>query len=179
MKRILLFTFCIHVIAAGAGELQRLYFAQPQTNEVTISDLIGPPKGPSTNHGISEIGIERTPCFGTCPVYTCIIRSNGTVRYVGVAHVERLGTWETKIDPYQYHRVANFILTSRYLEMKDTYLCGVTDADTVYTMIVRAGRRKIFSNYASSGPDSIWVLQHLIDSLVAGSKWRQVSSATK
>src|SRR6187200_1158641 len=45
----------------------------------------------SEDHGITEIGLERTACFGKCPIYSVVIKSDGSVQYTGEKFVERLG----------------------------------------------------------------------------------------
>ena len=157
---------------AGAGEIADQYWREHKTNYVTTHEPFSGPTMPATTNGISEIGIERTPCFGSCPAYVCIIRNDGTVRYHGEAHVDRIGDWETTIAPYEFHQLANFIAESGDLQMQDTFTSSVTDGETVYTTFVMRGRRKVFSNYASSGPPKLWALQRLIDGLSAGATWR-------
>lgn len=166
--------FALAMFPTFGGEIADIFAKMPRTNNISSADLLRGPQGPSLTHGISEIGIEREPCFGTCPVYSLIVQSDGSVRYHGVAHVERIGRWEGKIDPYRFHRVADFILQSDYLKMPEHHTSGVTCGDTVLTLIRRNGRYKIFSNYASSGPSKLWALQEIIDGLMAKCEWRKV-----
>jgi len=159
-----------------AGEIEKDYWQQQTTNSVGTGTPFSGPKLPSTTHGVTEIGIERTACFGSCPVYVCLIRSDAVVRYHGGAHVDRIGDWETKIDPYKFHNLANFIAESGYSQMQDTFATSVTDGDTVYTTFLLKGRRKVFRNYASSGPPKLWALQQLIDGLLVGAIWNPSAS---
>lgn len=161
------------------GQIADYYWQQSRTNDLASSGAFSPPKPAATTHGITEIGIERAPCFGACPVYCCIIRSDGTVRYRGEAHVERKGAWEASIDPYRFRQLADFIAESGYVEMPDTFASNVTDGGTVFTTYVINGRRKVFSNYAGSGPSKLWALQELIDGLTTGASWRQVATPTE
>ena len=115
-----------------AGEIEKVYWQQQTTNSGKGSIPFSGPKLPSTSHGITEIGIERTACFGSCPVYVCIISRDGKVRYHGEAHVDKMGDWETKVDPYKFHQLANFIVESGYWQMEDTFATSVTDGDTLY-----------------------------------------------
>jgi len=157
-----------------AGEIENFYWTQPATNHKGGGEPFSGPKRVPQTHGISELGIERTPCFGSCPVYTCTIRSNGVATYDGVAHVDKIGRWEANIDAFHFHHLANFILETGYSQMDDTFTSSVTDGDTVYTTFVLNGRRKVFRNYASSDPSKLWVFQRLIDDLAAGAKWKRV-----
>ena len=125
----------------------------------------------STNHGITEIGIERSGCFGTCPIYTFIIKSDGTFRYKGIEYVERKGEFVGTIPVWYFHRLAQFIRDSGYMELEDTYTRMVTDNPTTYTMVVMNGKRKTISNYANAGPTKLWAIEQLIDDLMAKAKW--------
>jgi hypothetical protein len=162
-----------------AGEIADRYWQEHKTNGLATSETFSPPKPPSTTHGITEIGIERTPCLGVCPVYGFTVRSDGTVRYHGEAHVDRLGDWETTIGAYEFHNLANFIAESGYWQMENTFASNVTDGDAVYTTFVMSGRRKVFRNYASSGPPKLWALQQLIDGLLAGATWHPANVASQ
>lgn len=50
--------------------------------------------------GEVEIVLERTWCFGWCPIYTLTIGGDGKVRYEGRKLVVREGTVEDEIDPH-------------------------------------------------------------------------------
>jgi len=57
------------------------------------------------------------------------------------------------------------------VDLKDTYMRGITDSSTTYTMIVMNGKQKIISDYARSGPTKLWAIEELIDHLLVGAKW--------
>ena len=125
----------------------------------------------STNHGITEIGIERTGCYGICPSYTFIVKSDGTFRYKGFDHVERKGEFSGTISAGYFHQLAQFIRDSSYLQLEDGYTGVETDHPTTYTMVVMNGKRKTVSNYATAGPTKLWAIEQLIDDLMAKAKW--------
>ena len=125
----------------------------------------------STNHGITAIGIERTGCFGTCPSYTFIIKSDGTFRYRGFNFVERKGEFSGVVPDWDFHPLAQFIRDSGYMDLENSYDRTVTDNPTTYTMVVMNGKRKTVSNYANSGPTKLWAIEQLIDALMANAKW--------
>jgi hypothetical protein len=51
--------------------------------------LLAPPVADGAE--ITEISLERTPCYGSCPVDQVILRSGGTARYMGTRFVPRTG----------------------------------------------------------------------------------------
>jgi hypothetical protein len=177
MKTMALVTLLAMLPSARAGEIEAHYWEQQKTNQAATSPaIVSPPRAPATNHDITEIGIERTPCFGSCPVYTCIVSSDGTVRYQGKAHIEKFGDWEGKIEPEEFHALANYIARSNYICMAEEFTSGRYDSETVYTTFVQRGRRKVIRDYGRSGPPELWALENLIDGVVAGATWRQPSA---
>jgi uncharacterized protein DUF6438 len=53
---------------------------------------VAPREGPPL-----EISLERTPCFGTCPVYKLAIRDDGRVDWLGREHVAQVGARTRRI----------------------------------------------------------------------------------
>lgn len=120
----------------------------------------------SPDHGISEISIERTPCYGLCPTYTLTLKSDGSVVYVGQANVERLGRHTGRIDRESFDYLASLALDVGFFdELENFYGCAVTDQETVYTSMVRNGERKTIKHYAPdlSGPVRLHWLESTID----------------
>ena len=56
--------------------------------------------------GITEIGLDRGPCFGTCPVFRVVLHRAGSYRYDGVRYVEPLGVKKGTIPGYLFDRLA-------------------------------------------------------------------------
>ena len=49
---------------------------------------------------ITEIRLERTPCFGSCPVDEVILRPDGSATYIGKRFVKRIGRyWQWSSNP--------------------------------------------------------------------------------
>jgi uncharacterized protein DUF6438 len=126
----------------------------------------------STNHGISEIGIERIGSPWGGPTYTFIAKNDGTFRYRGEAYVEHLGQFSGTIPVRQFHELAWFIRDSGYMSFEDEYRFEMTDSLTTFTSVVLDGKRKVIRNYANAGPTTLWAIEQLIDKLVAEAKWK-------
>lgn len=128
----------------------------------------------STNHGITEIGIERTGCFGTCPSYTFVVKSDGAFRYKGERYAERAGSFTGRIETWRFHQLAQFIRDSGYMDLEDGYTRIITDSPTAFTTVVMNGRRKVIRNYADAGPTKLWAIEQLIDDFMAKAEWDSV-----
>lgn len=123
-------------------------------------------------HGVTEIGLERTACNGTCPVYTVIFKSDGTFRYVGEENVMRKGKLSGRISPDQFHRLAEYLIESGYMSMEANYdLPMIAGFPSTFTMAVVGEKRKLVRNYGDLGPVKLWALQQSIDSMLAVAEW--------
>jgi len=156
---------------AHAGEIAKMHQKLQGSKPLQSHRLTDSPSGATRNSGISEIGLERSACYGTCPVYTVMLKSDGTVRYRGEAHVENIGVRTGRIDAYKFEQLAKYIEEIGYLKLDNNYLTGITDASTVYTTVRSGAKRKVVSNYANSGPAKLWGVEQLIDKLVSETKW--------
>jgi len=155
------------------GELAQMFRQTNGTNLMRKSIEASIHRKPDAPHGISEIGIERTRCYGRCPAYTFIVQSNGTFRYTGRSGVERIGEFTGKIAPYYFEPLARFVKEASFFEMEDDYDRSVTDNPTTYTTAVADGKRKLVRNYAHAGPNKLWAIEQLIDGLLVHAEWDQ------
>src|SRR5678815_4416854 len=173
MKTLLISLFVTVTLLAVGGEISDFHFKNARDKLADQRKSRSHDEVASTNHGITEIGIERSGCFGTCPIYTFIVKSDGTLRYKGTKHVEREGEFAGTIPVWYFHHLAQFVRDSGYTELEDGYRQGVTDTDhpTTYTMVVMNGKRKTVSNYANAGPTKLWAIEQLIDDLMAKATW--------
>ncbi|MEY2407712.1 MAG: hypothetical protein QOF48_382 [Verrucomicrobiota bacterium] len=171
MKTLMIATFCAWSLFAFGGEISDIHREQTSRRPDAWKNSRSHAEVASTNHGITEIGIERSPCYGHCPVYTFIIKSDGTFRYKGVRGFDREGESAGTIPVGYFNRLAQFITDSGYMELEDYYSRTVTDNPTAYTMVVMSGKRKTVSNYANAGPTKLWAVEQLIDDLMAKAKW--------
>ena len=82
------------------------------------------------------ITLERTACFGTCPVYGLNLFEDGTVVYIGVDHVAVTGVQVTKIDPSIVQSLVDQMKASSYFGWNDEYTKQIiTDQPTVITSL--------------------------------------------
>jgi Domain of unknown function (DUF6438) len=117
---------------------------------------------------ITEITLERTACFGTCPIYKVTLRRDGTISYNGRRFVELEGAYEGKV--YGFDRLAQLILSSGYFNLKDNYSINATDLPSTITSVVRSGKRKTITNYGDSGPVELWGIEMAIDGMLKGAR---------
>jgi Domain of unknown function (DUF6438) len=123
---------------------------------------------------ISELAIERTPCYGLCSTYTLRLYADGTVSFDGQANVKHVGHRDGHIDPRRFARLALLAVDIGYFDLGDDYDCLVTDNPTVYTSIVRDGVRKTIRHYAPdvTGPPRLRAFEQILDEVEVEVAWR-------
>ncbi|MEA2713779.1 MAG: hypothetical protein QOK27_1740 [Gemmatimonadales bacterium] len=126
------------------------------------------------------ITLERTACFGSCPVYTISVTASGDVQYEGRAHVRKMGAATGRVPQElvdallsELNRGGYFTFAERYTSPEPT--CGryVTDSPTVITSVTLGGRTKrIAHDYGCGGaPGALVVLEHRIDEALSSDQW--------
>ena len=127
------------------------------------------------------VTLERTPCFGSCPVYQVSIAGDGTVEFVGRRFVARLGSVSDRTAPERVDTLLQALVAGGYFGFADRYVpdappaCGAyaTDAPTVITSVTAGGRTKtIRHDYGcSAAPAELTRLERLIDETAGTGRW--------
>jgi hypothetical protein len=125
------------------------------------------------------IKLERTSCFGECPVYSVSIDAKGNVTYEGTKFVRVEGR---QTDRIPVSRVAALLETAdriRFFELNDRYRTirnpdgtetMVTDLPTTIVTIIRAGRSRRVEDYIGA-PASLKELEQQIDDAARTTRW--------
>jgi hypothetical protein len=123
---------------------------------------------------VVEISMERTMCYGPCPVYKVIFRNDGTAIYNGEAHVEKLGKYKGEIDEQDFKFLLEFMKKLNFTQLKDEYTIPITDcANTITTMMINGDEVKRVNNYADAGPMEIWAIEKVIDGIINDIYWEK------
>lgn len=100
-----------------------------------------------------SVSIERTACYGRCPVYRFTLYSDGRYVWQGREYVSDLGTVRGWRDARTYAAAMKLLSDARYLEFKDSYVsdseCEVwaTDNPTVTIVVENASSQKKITHY--------------------------------
>jgi hypothetical protein len=178
LKKIALLIFSVFLIGAcsrtpdfSKGEVVRLSIREPIPADTLIK-------------------LERTECYGTCPVYTLTITADGTVVYEGKRFVKSEGRIVTSIAPEQLREILSAIRKANYFSMKDRYASGEdgcegtwTDHPSVIISVKANGRSKtIHHDHGCEDktddeksfhvyPQELYELENKIDEIVGSEKW--------
>jgi hypothetical protein len=126
------------------------------------------------------VTLERTPCFGTCPVYTVAISRTGAVRFAGKHHVVRTGQATGTIPAARVDSLLAELDEAGYFAFADDYVmsspaCGMyaTDSPTVITSVTRDGTTKTIRHDrgCSAAPPELSQLEQRIDAVAETGKW--------
>lgn len=123
------------------------------------------------------ITLERTPCFGACPVYSVSIYDDGKVTYNGGNFVEVTGEQTSEIDPATVTLMVEAIEKVGYFDWDEAYNTRtVSDLPTVTTSVTRNGQTHRIVRYAGddSAPLILPYLELWIDEMANTELWTGV-----
>ena len=135
------------------------------------------PSSEQTSTPIHEdlvITLERTPCFGKCPVYSLKIKGDGTVIYSGVQFVKVTGIQETTISIDDVEQLLIEFEQADYFSLDDSYTkFGKSDMPSANTSISLGGQTKSVNHYHGdlTAPKSLTKLEDRIDEIVNSDQW--------
>jgi hypothetical protein len=122
---------------------------------------------------ITEISLERTPCYGTCPIDKAVFRSNGTAEYSGTEHVERRGNYKGKIGKDEFEKLARLVAEKKFFDLKDAYSKPITDHPTLITTVKRGKAEKKVSNYADAAPKGLGEIEKKVIEVMEKTDWKK------
>jgi hypothetical protein len=134
--------------------------------------------------GTTFVRIERTACFGSCPVYTLTIYATGFVKFEGQQYVKSLGIFTDQIQPSVVATIFAKAEAIGFWSLADSYrasrevvkdgntvlLLPPTDLPTCYVTVSLDGRTKRIQDYWNA-PEGLHELEQLIDNVGGVSRW--------
>jgi hypothetical protein len=113
------------------------------------------------------IKLERTACFGTCPVYSVTIDAKGAVVFEGTKSVGSPGRHTDNVS------VAAVLATARrigFFDLNDSYRAPIMDLPTTFVTITADGRSKRVEDYFGA-PQGLKELEKQIDATAGTDRW--------
>jgi hypothetical protein len=139
------------------------------------------PDAAITEHDDSTVvTLERTPCFGACPVYTVSISGSGAVSFIGTRFTTQVGEATAEIPSERVDSLVEELRNGGYFEFADAYVvdapaCGryATDSPTVITSVLADGvRKEIRHDYGcGDAPATLAALERRIDEVAGTGRW--------
>jgi len=106
-------------------------------------------KNPSPPQDLSDVVItlERTPCFGSCPVYSVTIRGDGRVEYIGKKFVRLTGRQDINVPVYKIQELVQQFYDIDYFSMKDVY-----KSKSYEVIDLKTGKKEMMTEFISDQP---------------------------
>ena len=125
------------------------------------------------------ITLERTECFGTCPVYRLTVYGYGAVIYEGIRFAQVQGTRQTTISEDKIKQLVSEFQKIDYFSLRDSYEeRNVTDMPSAITSLTINGNKKTVRHYHGdlSTPKELTELEDKIDEIVNTNQWIKSST---
>ena len=106
------------------------------------------------------ISLQRTACFGTCPIYKIEIFSDGSGIYTGTRFVENIGITKFSLSETQMNLILTQAEVIGFTNMKEEYSEPISDLPTTFIQI----KNKRIRDYTGA-PKTLKNLENLIDQL--------------
>ena len=106
------------------------------------------------------ISLQRTACFGTCPIYKIEIFSDGSGIYTGTRFVENIGATKFSLSETQLNLILTQAKAIGFINMKEEYSEPISDLPTTFIQI----KDKKIRDYTGA-PKTLKNLENLIDQL--------------
>jgi hypothetical protein len=123
---------------------------------------------------VSEISLQRGGCYGTCPVYSITLRSDGSARYRGIRYVDRSGEYSGK---YRFSELGTWLESQDKLLDRSEDLPVAIDGERVaLTLVLRDGRLVSKRFGTGSGRRDLWVAAEVVDGISSKVRWEKVTA---
>lgn len=121
--------------------------------------------------------LQRTSCFGSCPVYTLTVYDNGVVEYYGRSNVEKIGLYRASVKSSVLEQLKNEAESIGYFDLKEVYdNRNVSDVpSTISSLQYDEGFKIVVNRF--DGPEQLSVFEKYFDSLFKDLDWVAVDSS--
>lgn len=111
------------------------------------------------------VRMERTPCFGTCPVYKIEISSTGTLTWTGIRFTEREHIWSRQLSSDEMRLLWQEVQRTGYFSLASEYDDpALSDAPSVLLEILGNNKTHKVKNRIG-GPETLRQLESMLDTL--------------
>ena len=116
------------------------------------------------------IQLEKTGCFGTCPVYIMSIYSDRSVLFEGKANTLIEGTQRDTLSHEKYDQIVSMFENEKFADLDTAYIEAIVDAPFTYLSFRQKGNLKKVAvrGYA---PDSFKKLVDRMEGIAQDARW--------
>jgi Domain of unknown function (DUF6438) len=164
----------ICVAALGLGLALGLAAACGSSPPAAAPALSNRGGGPSPAPHVVMVTLERTACYGWCPVYTLTVYRDGAVEYQGTNFVKVKGKATDRLSPDQLAALDKLFTDNHYFALEDAYEhYEMTDQPGATTSYRAGDRSKTIRHYHgdSHAPPALRDVEDGIDRIVHTERW--------
>lgn len=124
------------------------------------------------------VSLERTPCFGACPVYRVEVLEDGLVRFKGERHVKVTEPVQGRLEQAALEKLTARLDQSGFAQWKDFTRTHMSDMPTV--VLTYKGHTVRHSLGDDQAPPELTQLEDDVDALLGTERWiKDVGVETK
>jgi hypothetical protein len=138
---------------------------------VALADSSVPKEGGAS---APMVTLERTACYGRCPIYKVTVLRDGTVLWEGERFVKTVGKATAKLPAAAQAQLADAFKAADFFALQDKYeRYDITDHPSAIVSLDDGKRRKTVRHYHgdSSAPKALYALEDSLDRIIGTSKW--------
>jgi uncharacterized protein DUF6438 len=146
---------------------------------VAVGLATAQPSRPTDVPADTVISLQRTSCYGPCPVYMVKIDARGSVTYEGEKFVRVVGRQTARVDRSVVARLLTHAERIHFFDMRNAYRAidnpdgsttTVTDLPTKIVTITTNRRTKRVEDYVGA-PDALEEFEKAIDEAAGSNRW--------
>ena len=127
---------------------------------------------------ITEITLQRTWCYGPCPIDGIVLRADGTAQFSGKMNTGRTGDYKGTFWKGEFEQLTRWLESQGFFAMKDSYGEANIDAPDQIISVVRSGKRKTVTNHMG-GSLVFWGMERTIRGVASDIAWQAESSGIR
>lgn len=116
--------------------------------------------------------LETTACYGTCPVYTLEIFSDGETKLTGKQHIDKIGAYKAYLNEERLNSIIESFNQASFFEFKDSYRSLYKDLPTKYISYNKDDKTKTVMAYDNI-PKELTKLIEILEKLVEELEWEK------
>lgn len=146
-----------------------LFFFGCKTNKLKLADV---------GSDQVEFSLAKGACFGTCPVYGMKIYGGGKAEFVGIKHVDKIGTYEKLLNESDYKTLRQTFAESDIHQYKDVYESEIADLPTTTLSFIDAKGFKSIKG-KDNRPAGVKELEALLSIIANADDWIATDDSAK
>lgn len=118
----------------------------------------------------SVISMQKTECYGTCPVYSITIKGSGQATLEAQKHLDKTGTYQMQLSREETDALFKSFVKADLWSFENEYTADISDLPTTYLTFTNKGKVKKIKDY-SGAPQQLIDLENQLAGLITSSRW--------